>query len=91
MCKANKEIPEGHEECPTCNGKGEAVISCCTGEVVDDDIMMCPTCKEHLGEETCPDCDGKGHVPVEKEDFTDKTLGLGARAEMLRDRLKYGD
>ena len=48
--------------CETCDGKGEAVISCCTGDVVDIDIMMCPVCYEHLGEETCPDCDGKGET-----------------------------
>jgi hypothetical protein len=48
--------------CETCNGAGEAVISCCTGDVVDNDFMMCPECQEHLGEETCPDCDGKGEV-----------------------------
>jgi len=48
--------------CETCNGKGEAVFSCCTGDIVDSDIMMCPVCYEHLGEEPCYDCDGKGEI-----------------------------
>lgn len=90
MCN-KKEIPAGHKECETCNGKGEVMLSCCTGEVVEDDIAMCPKCHEHLGDETCPDCDGEGHVPEEKGDFAEKTYGLGFRAEALRDSMKYPD
>jgi len=87
----NKNIPEGKKVCETCNGNGQAVFSCCTGEVVDDDIMMCPKCHEHLGEEDCPDCDGTGHVDMDKEDFTDKIPGLNTIAEAMRDAAKYPD
>lgn len=48
--------------CQSCNGRGWGVWSCCTGDPVDHDIMMCPKCYEHLGEETCGECDGTGEV-----------------------------
>ena len=51
---------EHNHECETCNGKGVAMFSCCTGEVVHSDIDLCPTCYEHLGEEDCEDCCGTG-------------------------------
>ena len=36
----------GHDvECDECEGTGEQ-LSCC-GDSLDDDIMICPTCKEH--------------------------------------------
>ena len=43
--------------CKTCDGTGEVRISCC-GDEIDDDVMLCPTCFEHLGDEKepCPDC-----------------------------------
>lgn len=88
---AKKEIPAGHKECETCNGHGEAVFSCCSGEVVRDDMMMCPTCHEHLGEEECPDCEGNGYVPEDKEDFTDTAPSLQAQAEAYHEAKKYGD
>lgn len=59
-------IPEGHELCPECEGAKELVYSCCTGDIVSNDIMMCPVCHEHLGEEPCFTCDGKGYVPDEE-------------------------
>jgi hypothetical protein len=62
MCKTS-EIPKGNVECETCNGNGEAMFSCCTGEVVTNDYGLCPECCEHLGDEECPDCEGKGYVP----------------------------
>lgn len=71
-------------ECPTCNGSGEAVFSCCTGEVVHDDIMVCPECREHLGEETCEDCGGTGEI----EDGTEtapEAPSLQLKAEALSD------
>ena len=71
-------------QCETCNGKGEAVFSCCTGEVVNDDIMMCPSCYEHLGEEECPDCEGTGAVEEDTQ-LTPKTEGVNSRAEAHRD------
>ena len=49
-------------ECEECEGRGEAMFSCCTGEVVDCDWGRCPTCLEALGEEECEGCDGKGYV-----------------------------
>ena len=55
-------LKETQEKCESCNGKGWGVWSCCTGEPVNRDIMMCPQCKEHLGEEDCYDCDGTGYV-----------------------------
>jgi len=51
--------------CPTCGGSGECFISCCTGEVVNNDLQMCPVCHEHLGEEECPSCHGSGVVPLD--------------------------
>jgi hypothetical protein len=54
--------------CPECNGKKERVYSCCTGEHVDDDAMMCPECHEHLGEEPCFTCNGEGVIEEEEEE-----------------------
>lgn len=56
-------------KCKSCNGTGQAYVSCCTQEIVDSDIAMCPVCKEHLGEEDCPDCDGTGYEPEIEEKF----------------------
>jgi len=78
-------------ECETCNGKGEAVFSCCSGEVVDDDMMMCPTCHEHLGEEECQDCEGTGKVSEDKDDFTEKAPSMQAAAEAYGEARKYGE
>lgn len=50
------------QECETCRGKGEVMLSCCTGDVVDEDFAICPTCYEHLGLEDCPDCEGTGVI-----------------------------
>lgn len=55
--------PTTTQPCPTCNGSGEAVYSCCTGEPVDNDFMICPVCHEHLGEEQCQECKGTGRIP----------------------------
>ena len=73
------------KDCPTCYGKGQAMISCCTGEAVHDDLDFCPTCHEHMGEDDCPDCDGTGKVPMDKDDFSETTSGVNSRAEHLRD------
>lgn len=59
-------------KCEECNGTGEAVYSCCTGEVVVGDILMCPSCYEHLGEETCQACLGTGQIEEEDAQFADK-------------------
>jgi len=48
--------------CPVCEGKGTGYFSCCTGEVVDSDIALCPECYEHLGEEECTECKGTGLI-----------------------------
>jgi len=50
------------ETCPQCEGQKEGYFSCCTGEMIDPDIAMCPDCKEHLGEETCDVCGGTGAI-----------------------------
>ena len=68
-------------DCPTCDGKGEAAFSCCTGEVVSDDILMCPDCLEHLGEEKCTDCNGTGKIPEDQEDLTGHAPSLQLAAE----------
>lgn len=83
MCH-KKEIPQGHKECDTCGGKGEAVFSCCSGEVVSDDIMLCPECYEHLGEEECT-------VPEEQTEFTDKAPSLQSQAEAHQEAKRYGE
>jgi len=53
---------EKKEECPACYGKKVGYFSCCTGDMVDEDIAMCPRCYEHLGEEECNLCDGTGVI-----------------------------
>lgn len=80
-----KTAPKGYVECPTCDGRREAVFSCCTGDLVDDDIAMCPECHEHLGESDCSDCDGTGYVPEDQEEFTDKVEGLQSQSERVMD------
>lgn len=77
--------------CETCNGKGEAFFSCCTGEVVTDDYQMCPECREHLGEEKCPDCDGTGKVDDDFDEFTPAGPDLQARAEDYYDAKRRGE
>jgi DnaJ-class molecular chaperone len=76
--------------CPTCNGKGEAVFSCCTGEVIDSDIMMCPSCYEHLGEEECIDCNGSGEIEEDTE-TVDRASDPQLQAEIIADAIKYGE
>jgi len=71
-------------KCNECNGTGEAVYSCCTGQVITGDILMCPDCHEHLGEEPCQACDGTGEV--EEEDFQEvPKIDLLLRAEYHAD------
>jgi hypothetical protein len=53
---------EEKEECPACYGKKVGYFSCCTGNMVDEDIAMCPSCYEHLGEDECGLCDGTGVI-----------------------------
>jgi hypothetical protein len=53
---------EEEEECPACYGKKVGYFSCCTGDMVDEDTAMCPSCYEHLGEEECSLCDGRGTI-----------------------------
>jgi hypothetical protein len=73
--------------CETCDGSGEAVFSCCTGDVVHDDVMMCPVCYEHLGEETCIDCEGSGEVEEEDEEVT--CNNCGSTMSLLSDNSIY--
>lgn len=69
--------------CETCDGKREAVFSCCTGDTITDDYMICPVCKEHLGEEECIDCQGIGYVDNDK--LFNQTIDMQAKAELLSD------
>ena len=62
--KEPKEIPEGQEICPDCDGVGEVCYSCCGGEIITGDILICPSCHEMLGEDTCETCEGTGFVPI---------------------------
>jgi len=73
--------------CETCYGNKEVIISCCTGDIVDDDIAMCPICYEHLGEETCPDCDGTGETEDSISGST-HIAGVATRGEHIHDILK---
>ena len=63
------ELPE--MDCELCSGSGNVVLSCCTGDVVNNDYAVCPECKEHLGEESCDLCDGTGKVPMSREDYNE--------------------
>jgi hypothetical protein len=59
---ATASIEEEYKECSACHGKGSGYFSCCSGEIVDEDVAMCPECYEHLGEEECEVCDGTGTI-----------------------------
>lgn len=61
------DLKEGQVICPECDGRKEMVYSCCTGDPVFNDEMMCPQCMEHLGEEPCYTCEGAGWVVEEPE------------------------
>lgn len=87
MGNKDKEIPKGMIECPDCRGSGECVISCCTGDVIDDDWQLCPKCYEHCGEDTCETCGGTGMVDEDEEGSEHVDMQL--RAENLSD-LKRG-
>jgi hypothetical protein len=55
-----EEESDTEKECEACNGAGTGIFSCCTGDPVDSDFMICPVCKEHLGIEECSECNGTG-------------------------------
>ena len=63
---SSKLLPgvEHKQQCRVCNGQGEAMFSCCTGERVDEDYGRCPSCKEGLGESECKECEGTGLVAL---------------------------
>ena len=53
--------------CPECDGEGKILMSCCGDNIrgtINEDILICPTCHEHLGDdkEECTWCDGTGYV-----------------------------
>ncbi len=75
------------EDCPTCNGEKEVMISCCTQEVIHDDLDFCPECKEHMGLEECPDCKGIGMIipGTDQEDFHETATGMNEAAIRLAD------
>lgn len=78
--------PEEMEECPVCEGKGEAMFSCCTGERVDEDYGRCPYCKEGLGESKCEQCNGTGSVKIEEQIEAPTILDPIGQAEAWADR-----
>lgn len=66
-------------KCDTCNGTGQAITSCCTGDVLSEDMPMCPKCHEWCGEMECPDCEGTGEVEEGTE--LSNVIDLIAQAE----------
>lgn len=88
---AKKKIPNGKVECEACRGTGACVYSCCTGEIVRDDISICPDCHEHLGEETCQSCNGEGYVDDLFDDYPDTAPSLQAKADAMMEAQKYGE
>ncbi len=52
--------------CPECDGSGTVLYSCCGDKMTGNakDYLICPSCKEHLGEdeEPCEYCDGTGKI-----------------------------
>ena len=69
-------MTDKQEICPDCNGKGECVVSCCTGDIIKGDYDLCPECHEHCGLDTCYLCNGTGKVDVgtEESPFVDPQL-----------------
>lgn len=65
--------------CPECDGAKVRVYSCCTGEHIEDEMMLCPECHEHLGEEDCETCDGTGWVEETSEDLRKQDLAYEAQ------------
>jgi len=76
----NKE----QEICPDCDGKGECIVSCCTGEIIKGDYDLCPECFEHCGLDTCELCNGtcKVDIGTMPSDFVDPQL----KAEYVEER-----
>lgn len=70
------------KECEYCEGTGQVWMSCCGDEMAGseyEDYMICPTCKEHIGDDTedCGACDGTGYEPIVKQEtITDGSEGL---------------
>lgn len=56
----NQLPPEGPNSCQDCDGTGKVSLSNCCGADVDDDILICPACKEHCDVSDCDTCDGTG-------------------------------
>lgn len=79
------------EKCETCNGRGWGVWSCCTGDPVNRDIMMCPHCNEHLGEEDCYDCDGTGYVNSSSYDSEDSEARYWKNVTTCAERFAHSD
>lgn len=75
------------KKCEICSGKGTGYFSCCDGFAVDEDIAMCHTCHEHLGEEDCENCNGTGEVEDDVESTIEKVPDLILQAERLIDSL----
>jgi len=80
----DNQLPDdNYEECPDCKGTGVAAMSdCCSDENVDEDILICPSCKEHCGLMLCDICIGSGRV----EKGTSKQRHDEEEADRARDR-----
>ena len=54
--------------CPNCAGTGidPILYSCCGDDITDNDILICPSCKEHCGDEheQCEECGGDGTIDL---------------------------
>jgi len=61
--KFNKLYPI---ECDSCEGEGDGMFSCCTGELITDELCICPTCLEHLGVSECTECEGTGEKTIQQ-------------------------
>ena len=78
------------EECETCDGKGEGFWACCSGDKIDGDFPMCPSCKEWLGEEDCGNCGGTGYVPKGTPNEPVHVVDLIGQAEAYAEAQREG-
>ena len=57
--------PEDCQEsdCPDCDGEGHFKDSSdCCGTDIDEDTLICLSCKEHSGFAECENCKGTGRI-----------------------------
>ena len=63
------QLPPDNEvdDCPECDGTGKLQQSNCCGAQVDEDILICSSCKEHCDLDKCENCDGTGVIDMSAE------------------------